>query len=105
MVALLGSSTGQLPTDIFELDNLTVKLNSLLGDSVVLEEITEYLAMGNPSLPIPVLPERMRARNALVLGAVVGVGGAWILLNRRWLAKGMPSSNVDTSEGDEDDEA
>ena len=41
----------------------------------------------------------------MLLGAVVGLGGAWVVMNRRWLANGMPASSADESEeADEDEE-
>jgi hypothetical protein len=77
-----------------ELANLTTKLSSMLTENVDSVEMTDYFVMGNPSIPIPVLPERVRARNVLMIGAIVGVGGAWVALNFRWIAKGMPSSSM-----------
>ena len=34
----------------------------------------------------------MRERDAILLGGIVGICGAWVTLNFKWLAKGMPSS-------------
>ena len=85
-----------------ELAGLTGKLSLLLGGNVKPAEITDCLVAGNPSMPTPVLPERMRARNALMMGAIVGIGGAWVSLNFRWIAKGMPRSS--TPRRDEDEE-
>ena len=85
-----------------ELAGLTGKLSLLLGGNVKPAEITGYLVAGNPSMPTPVLPERIRARNALIMGVIAGVVIAWALLNFRWIAKGMASSG--TAKPDEDEE-
>jgi len=85
-----------------ELAGLTGKLSLLLGGNVKPAEITGYLVAGNPSMPTPALPERMRARNALMMGVIAGVVIAWALLNFRWIAKGMPLSG--TAKPDEDEE-
>jgi len=84
------------------LSNLTAKASSLLMDNIASADTTSYLVAGNPSIPSPVLPERTRARNALMMGAVVGVGGAWVLLNRRWLVKTLSSSPSPKKEDEEE---
>jgi hypothetical protein len=84
------------------LANLTAKSSSLFMDNIAPAETTGYLVAGNPSIPSPVLPERTRARNALMMGAVVGVGGAWVLLNRRWLVKTLSSSPSPKKEDEEE---
>jgi hypothetical protein len=81
-----------------QLATLTGQLSSLVGDSFNPASVTNYLVAGNPSMPLPVLPERMRARNALMMGAIVGVGGAWAILNRKWLAKTMSNSSAKADE-------
>ena len=86
-----------------QLSDLTAKATSLLKNENT--AIPDYLVAGSPSIPLPVLPERTRARNALMMGALVGIAGAWVLLNRRWIAKGMPSSKTSTPEKHEEDEA
>jgi len=42
----------------------------------------------------------MRLRDALMMGAVVGIGGAWVILNFRWLVKGASSSFDEEEEED-----
>jgi len=85
-----------------KLADLTMKLSFLIGGNVNPAEITDHLIAGNPSMPVPELPERMSARNALMMGAIVGIGGGWAILNFRWIAKGMPKSS--TPRRDEDEE-
>lgn len=88
-----------------EMGILTEKLSLLLGNNFEPEEITGYLVAGNPSIPIPVLPERVRARNALMWGVIIGLGGAFVLLNYRWIAKGMPASSPDLHGEDDEEDA
>lgn len=85
-----------------KLADLTMKLSFLLGGNVQSAEITDHLIAGNPSMPTPVLPERIMVRSALMMGAIVGIGGAWAILNFRWIAKGMPRPS--TPRRDEDEE-
>jgi hypothetical protein len=77
------------------LNNQLTLLNQKLGTSVVegtATPLVDYsLAVENASVPIPVLPARAKARNALMMGAIIGIGVSWALLNRRWFAKGMSS--------------
>jgi len=81
-----------------ELELLNDRLSSILVSNGDASEEIDFLAVGNPSMPAPVFP--MRLRTALMLGIVVGVGGAWVVLNFRWLTKIGASSPED-----EEDEA
>jgi len=87
-----------------KLADLTMKLSFLIGGNVNPAEITDHLIAGNPSMPTPVLPERMRARNALMMGAVVGICGAWVILNFRWLVRSASSLGTGTGAPEKDDE-
>ncbi len=87
-----------------ELAGLNVRLSSSLAKTVDESATIDYLAVENPSMPLPVLPERMRMRNALLMGAILGTGLAWAVLNFRWLAKGMPLPPAPVPEEDEEDE-
>ena len=77
-----------------QLTTLTGQLSSLVGDTFNPAAVTNYLVAGNPSMPLPVMPARMRARNALMMGGIVGIGGAWAILNRKWLSKSMSNSSA-----------
>lgn len=88
-----------------ELATLTEKLSSLLGDNIDTEEITGFLVVGRPSIPLPVIQERIRGRNALMMGGIIGLCGAWVALNFRWITKGMPSSNAPKHREEEEEEA
>jgi hypothetical protein len=81
-----------------ELVLLNDRLSALLVSSGGGSEEIDFLAVGNPSMPIPVIT--IRLRTALMMGAVVGVVLAWVALNFRWLAKVGSSSPED-----EEDEA
>ena len=79
---------------------LTDELALLTGSDV---EATEYLVAGNPSVPAPVLPERSRARNTLLTGAIAGIIVAWVILNFRWLVN-LVSPSGGRAKPDEDEE-
>ena len=81
-----------------QLATLTGQLSSMVGDTFNPADVTNYLAAGNPSMPLPVMPARMRVRNALMMGGIVGIGGAWAILNRKWLAKSMSNSSAKADE-------
>ena len=76
-----------------QLAALTGQLSSLVGNTFNPASVTEYLVAGNPSVPLPVITERMRLRNALMMGGIIGVGVAWAILNRKWLSKSLSSSS------------
>ncbi len=79
-----------------ELTALNTKLISSLVSSNSGVEIADYFAVQKPDAPTPVVP--MRFRNVILLGAVVGIGGAWVGLNFKWLAKGTPAVEEETDE-------
>jgi len=88
-----------------QLDDLDARLTFLAMEDVSGSAMISFHNIEEPSEPIPVPVERVRGRNALMMGAVFGMGGAWILLNRKWLANGMPSSTEALPEEDEEDKA
>jgi len=90
-----------------QLDDLDAELTLLAMEieNVSASGIISFHTTEEPSAPTPVPVERVRGRNALMMGAVFGVGGAWIILNRKWLANGMPSSAEALPEEDEEDNA
>ena len=73
-----------------ELILLNDKLSSSLVSNTETSEEIDFLAVGNPSMPVPVFA--MRLRTALMLGIAIGIGGAWAVLNFRWLIKVGSSS-------------
>lgn len=83
------------------LTELTDQLTSLIGSTDTTLE-TGYLVTGNPSVPAAVMPQRSRARNTLLTGAIVGIVIAWVILNFRWLvALVSPSTRPKTEEEQE----
>ena len=58
----------------------------------------DSLAIGNPSVPEVLFPDRVKARNALAIGAILGILIAWAILNYRWLGKVLTSSGEKTEE-------
>jgi hypothetical protein len=80
-----------------ELTRLTDELRTLVvTDSSA--AITDSLAVGTLSQPTLILPQMMRARDALIMGGIFGVGVAWVILNFRWIAKGMSSASREGKE-------
>ena len=80
-----------------------------LTQSLALEEIgevdtsIEFLNMTEPTIPVEVPPERVRGRNAVMMGGIFGIGLAWVVLNRRWIAQSMRSGFA-TSQPEEEEE-
>ena len=83
-----------------QLDDLTKSLVSPVIENNEGDVAFYDLVVGKPSIPTPIPPDRLRGRNAMMLGAILGLGIAFLVLNYKWLAKGMPSSG----EEDEEDE-
>ncbi|HEY40929.1 MAG TPA: hypothetical protein G4O18_03615 [Dehalococcoidia bacterium] len=88
---------------ISELAELTDRITSLLTGNGDEPTALEYIVVGKPSSPVPSI-DRIRGRDAILLGSILGVGVAWVTLNFKWLAKGMPSSNVAKREEGEEEE-
>jgi len=87
----------------YRLEALNDELASLIGTDVESLE-TENLLAGNPSIPAPVLPERSRARNTLLTGAIAGIIVAWVVMNFRWLVNLVsPSGGPVKPEEDEEE--
>ena len=84
-----------------KLEDLTSKLSSLVGEHIEASEITGYLIAGKPSIPFPLLPERPKASSTLMMGAIGGIVAAWVILNFRWIVKGMPTSSPSKPDEDE----
>jgi hypothetical protein len=88
-----------LTTRLAELND---ELSTLSGYNIQSLE-NEYLVAGNPTPPTPVLPERSRARNTLLTGAIAGIIVAWIILNFRWLVNLVSPSGAQ-AKPEEDEE-
>jgi hypothetical protein len=87
-----------------ELAYLTDRVTSLLSGDSDEPTVLEYMVVGTPSAPSPSM-DRMRERDAILLGGVLGLGVAWVTLNFRWLVKGMPSSNIRRREEEKEEMA
>ena len=85
------------------LEELNNELTALSGYNIESLE-NEYLVAGNPSIPFPVLPERSRARNTLLTGAIAGIIIAWIILNFRWLINLVSPSGERAKPEEEEEE-
>lgn len=88
-----------------QLDDMNASLALLAAGNIEGARLLSFNNAGEPSLPTPIPPERIRGRNALMMGALVGIGGAWLVLNRKWLANGMPASPEAVPEDNEEDDA
>jgi hypothetical protein len=88
-----------------QLDDLAKSLASSSVENTEAPGDFIFRALGQPSLPIYVPPERVKGRNALMMGSLFGVGAAWIALNRRWLGQVLSGSSATApDEEDEEDE-
>ena len=91
-------------------DTLTLRLEDLNNELATLSGYdidaleNEYLVAGNPSVPSPVLPERSRARNTLLTGAIAGIIVAWIVMNFRWLVSLASPSGTQAKPEEEEEE-
>jgi hypothetical protein len=94
----------QVNVDILRgrLSELANRLTLTLGEDADEPDIISYFAVGKPSPAVPVEPERIRGRNAAMMGAVFGMGAVWLTMNRRWLAKQMSSSSEAIEEQDKE---
>jgi hypothetical protein len=79
-----------------ELTTLNNSLSATFVNTGGALQAINSLAVGNPSLPEIVFPIRIKARNALAIGAVLGILIAWAVLNRKWLKKMFVSSGEKT---------
>jgi hypothetical protein len=79
-----------------ELATLNEKLITLIVSSDDNVEAADYIAVKKPDAPTPKVP--MRFRNVILLGAVVGIGGAWFGLNFKSLSKGASAVEEDTDQ-------
>ena len=86
-----------------ELATLTDRMTSLLAGNDDTPTALEYMVVGKPSAPIPSI-DRIRGRDAMLLGGILGVGFAWVSVNFKWVINGMPSSNVRRREEEEENE-
>jgi hypothetical protein len=87
-----------------QLNGLDERLTYLATVNVKDSILISFDTFGGPSEPTPVLVDRVRGRTALMMGAVLGIGLAWVILNRRWLVSTLASSTVGAPENNEEDE-
>jgi hypothetical protein len=95
-------SKGEVDNLSRDLASLSDKLFSLSDARVSSSQVVDYLVVGTPTLPVAVPPERTRLRNLLVLGAVIGVAGAWLGLNFKWLTRRLSLGPSSASGEDEE---
>gem|GEM_PF-2184159 len=84
-----------------ELSTLTAKHTSLIANSTDSIQTNDSIIAGNPSVPVPVLPSKMRMRNALMIGAMLGIALAWVAVNFKWLRKSAFTKTPNTVKEDE----
>jgi hypothetical protein len=82
-----------------ELSTLNNSLSTTFVNTGGALQAINSLAVGNPSTPLIVFPDRIQARTALAVGAILGLLIAWAVLNRKWLIKTfIPSGQQTESE-------
>lgn len=87
-----------------ELGSLAKELASLSNGGSMEPEELSYLIIGDPSTPEVVPPDKIRGRNALMMGAVFGVAFAWAGLNFKGLVRRLRPSPYTASRLEEEDE-
>ena len=83
-----------------ELTDLTLILTRYSAAGTVDPSEIDYLVIGTPSEPTAVPPDRIRGRNAAMIGGICGIGVAWVAVNRKWIIGQLTASG--TTETDED---
>ena len=92
-----------------QLSALSSTLGTLPATSVDGQASLSLVSLGKPSTPLDVpsavqsnTPNKVSAKLSLGLGAVLGLGVAWVWLNRKWVAKSLGSSgeSEDNEESD-----
>jgi hypothetical protein len=83
-----------------ELTDLTLRVTQYSEAGPVEPSEIDYLVIGTPSDPVAVPPDRIRGRNAAMIGGICGLGVAWVAVNRKWIIRQLTSSG--TTETDED---
>jgi hypothetical protein len=75
---------------------------ALLASSInsVAPEAAGFLKIEQPTQPTVVPQEKVRGRNAFMMGGIFGIGGAWLILNRKWLSKELLSLSKEKEEGE-----
>jgi hypothetical protein len=81
-----------------QLNDLIAGLGSPPSSNPELTETSYFSISGEPSNPEIMPLERIRGRSALMMGALLGLGVAWVVLNRRWLVKQVSSSREEVEE-------
>jgi hypothetical protein len=84
-----------------QLSSLTAAMTASVANDIDTAGITDSLVAGSPSTPVPVLPEKIRMRNALMIGALVGIALAWCAVNFKWLRKSAFSNSANTTKEEE----
>jgi uncharacterized protein (DUF2164 family) len=86
------------------LDYISRELASYNINGLEDPEIIDRLVIGDPSDAELVPPDRVRGRNALMMGAVIGVVVAWLALNRRDVINRLRPVPATTARVEDDDE-
>ena len=76
-----------------QLTILSEERDSLLVSNIDTSTITDYLVVGNPSIPAP--PSILKLNTAILVGALAGLLVAWIILNFRWFTQRQSASSED----------
>ncbi len=76
----------------YERSNLIRSLTSLNSEYLEQLDLIATLALDSPSAPVPLAPDRIKGRYALIMGTLLGLFGAWLVLNFRALVQQVRSS-------------
>jgi hypothetical protein len=84
-----------------ELATINDTLSSLLVGEVTSTEIENLLAIGVPEMPTPVVS--LRLRDVLIVGGLIGAVLTWLILNRKWVIRGLFQSGSKSSEKEDEE--
>ncbi len=76
-----------------KLARLNDDLNASLVSNTNALQSANYLSIGKPDIPAPVIP--VTRQTAMMIGGIAGIGVAWLVLNFRWLLSSSPQKEDD----------
>jgi DNA-binding FrmR family transcriptional regulator len=86
-----------------ELNNVSSYIVRVPSNVEIAEEVRGQFTAYDPTPVVEVPVDKIRGRTAVMMGAVLGVGGAWVGLNRRMLLDQLRSMGGNELEAEDDE--